>query len=228
MVVKLRALLEGRMTRAEVKAWTREVWPPGSGQGSPFTSPDANCVFDSILNLEERWGDHELVREVDLRAYLRWLGEGEAFLADDEALVVLERDLEDFAAQTGTEAIRWWLDGIGWCAAVRFCAPARGRPFVARGQFERPKWLGICTLRGDDLHDAIVDLFEALAIDDEDCWLIHPQVNLTRLPVWALWREDDNCNRFEVARFRSYAKAREQERMFTALGHKQVYWVDPA
>ncbi|MFY0534354.1 hypothetical protein [Nannocystis pusilla] len=112
--------------------------------------------------------------------------------------------------------------------SVRFCAPACGRPFVAQGLLERPKGLGICKLRGADLHDAIVDLFEALAIDDEDCSFIHPQVDLARLPVWALWHEDDSGNRFELARFRSYAKAREQARMFTARGHKQAYWVDPA
>lgn len=166
------------------------------------------------------------MREVDLRAYLRWLAEGEASLVDDEALVVLERDLEELATTTGTEAIRGWLEGIGGCVTVRSCAPACGRPFVARGLLERPKGLGICKQRGDDLHDAIIDLFEAPAIDDEDCSFIHPQADLARSPAWALWREDESGNRFEVARFRSYAKAREQARMFTARG--QVYRVDPA
>ncbi|NJK32877.1 MAG: hypothetical protein HC927_10985 [Deltaproteobacteria bacterium] len=64
-------------------------------------------------------------------------------------------------------------------------------------------------------------------MDDADVGYVHPKVDLAKLPVWALWRQDDNANRFEIARFRSYAKAYAQERMFTARGHRQTYWVDP-
>lgn len=57
---------------------------------------------------------------------------------------------------------------------------------------------------------------------------LHRDVDLARLPTWTLWREDFNNNRFEVARYHSYAKARAQEQVFTDRGHHQTYWVDPA
>ncbi|WP_346674074.1 hypothetical protein [Nannocystis sp. SCPEA4] len=41
-------------------------------------------------------------------------------------------------------------------------------------------------------------------------------------------RQDDNGNAFELARFRSHAKACAQEHVFTARGHRQLYWVEPA
>lgn len=139
MMAHIRALLEGRESRADVMAWTRSMWPPERGQGSPFRSGDAVAVFDSIWNLDARQGDQELVREIDLQAYLRWLGEGESFYGDEDELVFLAGDIEDLARRTGTEAIRWWLDGLGWQASVRFAEPARGRPFVVNASLERPR-----------------------------------------------------------------------------------------
>lgn len=228
MATTLRALLAGRVTRADVMDWARELWPPESGQGNPFRSGRAVAIFDSISNLDAEWGGGPLVRDADIRAYLRWITEGDAFLSDDEAVVVLARDIEDFAEDVGGEVIRWWLDGIGWCTEVRFCAPARGRPFLARSLLEKPGETGISKQARDDCHDAIIDLFEALSIDDDDCTFINPELELSRLPAWVLRRQDDNGNRFEVDRFKSYAKACAQADILTARGHKQFYWVDPA
>jgi len=228
LVAKLRALLEGQLTRADVMKWTHELWPPDSGQGGPFASGDAACVFDSIYTLDEQWGDGPLVRDVDVRAYLRWLTEGETFVvADDEPFVSLAGDLKALAAKVGGEACRWWFDGIGWYRQLRFCAPASGRPFLAASPIETRDRCEVCIRRGDDPREAIIDLFEALAIDDSDCKDLGPSIDLSGLPVWALWRQDDNGNRFEVARFRSYAKACLQEQIFTDRGHKQTYWVEP-
>lgn len=50
-----------------------------------------------------------------------------------------------------------------------------------------------------------------------------------RLPQrWALWRLDDNGNRFLMETFdvRGYAEAAVRD--YSARGHKQVYWVEPA
>lgn len=223
----IRAVLGGRMTRAELHAWTRELWPPNSGQGGPFRSPTAASVFDSLYVCTTDDG-RDAVRDVDLRAYLRWICEGESFLADQEPLIVLARDIDELAASAGTEAIRWWCDGLGWHVTTHFSAPAGGRPFVAHTTFERPDILEIHKQQRDDWHDAIIDLFETLAIDDADTAYIHPSVDLARLPVWTLWRQDDNGNLFEMARTRCYTKACAQERMFTARGHKQNYWVEQA
>lgn len=42
---------------------------------------------------------------------------------------------------------------------------------------------------------------------------------------WELWRQDDNGNRFLIARFDTRDAAEGEQRRFEALGHKQTYWV---
>ncbi len=45
--------------------------------------------------------------------------------------------------------------------------------------------------------------------------------------AWELWRQDDNGNRFLIARFASRVEAEDAGRRFEALAHKQTYWVQP-
>lgn len=45
---------------------------------------------------------------------------------------------------------------------------------------------------------------------------------------WALWRLDDNGNRFVVALFARRDEAEAAGRAFEAHGHKQTYWVEAA
>jgi hypothetical protein len=45
---------------------------------------------------------------------------------------------------------------------------------------------------------------------------------------WVVWRQDDNGNRFEVARKDSRAEADELAALMEARGHKQLYWVAKA
>jgi hypothetical protein len=42
---------------------------------------------------------------------------------------------------------------------------------------------------------------------------------------WTVWRQDDNGNRFEVARYGSRAEAELLAATMEARGHKQIYWV---
>jgi hypothetical protein len=42
---------------------------------------------------------------------------------------------------------------------------------------------------------------------------------------WIVWRQDDNGNRFEVARKDSRTDAEELAAVMQARGHKQLYWV---
>lgn len=228
MMAHIRALLEGRESRADVMAWTRSISPPDRGHDSPFRSGDALAVSDSICNLDARWGDQELIREIDLRAYLRWLGGGQTFHGDKETLLVVEGDIEVFAARAGTEAIRWWFDGIGWVVSVRFAEPARGRPFLGGAMLEQPRGLGITKLRSDGWNEAIVDLFEALAIDDADALYIDPRVDLGQVPVWVLYSTGDGGVRREIARFRSYAKAHAQAQSSASKTPGQKFWIEPA
>lgn len=44
--------------------------------------------------------------------------------------------------------------------------------------------------------------------------------------AWELWRQDDNGNRFRIARFASRESAEAEQRRFEALGHKQTYWME--
>lgn len=234
LVDTVRALLESRMTRAQAKAWTRELWPPDSGQGGPLRSGIAATVFDSLWNIEERDERGDVVREVDLRAYLDWLMRGDCFLGDDQPLLLLEGDIDEFGKQLGVTPFRHWVDGLGWFLGLRFCATATERPFVARmgegpgGPSTIHRVIEIYKQRSDPWHNAVIDLFETLAIDERDVGWMNPAVELEQLPRWALWREDDNANQFEIDRFRSYSKAIAQERMYTARGHRQFYWVDSA
>ncbi len=45
---------------------------------------------------------------------------------------------------------------------------------------------------------------------------------------WIVWRQDDNGNRFEVARRESRAEAEDLAATMEARGHKQMYWVAAA
>jgi hypothetical protein len=42
---------------------------------------------------------------------------------------------------------------------------------------------------------------------------------------WIVWRQDDNGNRFEVARRESRAEAEDLAAAMDRRGHKQTYWV---
>lgn len=43
---------------------------------------------------------------------------------------------------------------------------------------------------------------------------------------WRLMRQDDNGNEFEMARYSSRDEAERVAAMYTARGHKQLYWVE--
>jgi hypothetical protein len=43
--------------------------------------------------------------------------------------------------------------------------------------------------------------------------------------TWAVWRQDDNGNRFEISGGHSYEEADRLRAEFEARGHKQLYWV---
>ena len=45
---------------------------------------------------------------------------------------------------------------------------------------------------------------------------------------WAVWRQDDNGNRFLVSRHATEAEAAAVAREFERRGHKQIYSVEPS
>lgn len=44
---------------------------------------------------------------------------------------------------------------------------------------------------------------------------------------WTVWRQDDLGNRFAVATVPTQEEARELQHRHEAVGHKQIYWVEP-
>ncbi len=50
----------------------------------------------------------------------------------------------------------------------------------------------------------------------------------TQAENWAVWRQDDNGNRFLISAGHSRGKAEKIAQEFEARGHKQMYWVAPA
>ena len=44
--------------------------------------------------------------------------------------------------------------------------------------------------------------------------------------AWSLWRQDDNGNRFRIARFATNAEADAEQQRFEALAHRQIYRVE--
>lgn len=221
----LQSVLAGQTTRAELLAWLRAL--PVRDPLGPFRSGIVASVYDSLLQLDLPWPDGPLIRDVELQAYLLWLTDGcDTF--DDDLLFMLGRDIEVFAGERGAPAVRWWNQQLGWWVSLQFATPASGRLYVAHAALERPNVVGVHKQPHDDLHAALVDVFEALAIDEADVSCLHPLADLTRLPTWALWRQDDPGNRFEMARYHSQAKALAQVQLYAARGHRQTYWVEPA
>lgn len=49
----------------------------------------------------------------------------------------------------------------------------------------------------------------------------------SREKQWALWRQDDNGNRFLVSLSLTRSGARQDQESYERLGHKQCYWVEP-
>ena len=213
----LRALLEGRMTRAQVQAWAHARRP------ASFDSATAAAVFEALLGID----DEDIVRDVELRAYLDALEVGQRFVGDADPLVCLRMELDALAEQVGATPIHWWTAGLGWARELSFAALASGRPFVAIARADQPERVYVHKLARDPWQDALVELFEQLAIDDREAIGFDPQVDLAELPVWSLCREDDNGNQFEIDRYRSYAKAELYERIYTDRGHRQSYWIRP-
>lgn len=74
--------------------------------------------------------------------------------------------------------------------------------------------------------DRLSAVLEHLALDaDALCW-VHPEVDLSRLPQWSVWRMDDHGGEFRMRTFRCHAAAERFAEAFTARAHKQTYWVE--
>ncbi|WP_169734286.1 hypothetical protein [Hamadaea tsunoensis] len=46
------------------------------------------------------------------------------------------------------------------------------------------------------------------------------------MELWVVWRQDDNGNRYIVAKHETREAAEAQAQEMEARGHKQTYWVE--
>ena len=182
MLATIDAVLAGAMTRAEAMAWTVALLNTQPDRRNPFgKDPEAWTVFESLFGIDEIMSDGEpRVREVDLRSYRRWLLEEEFFIATRDPMVALRLTIDELAMKVGGEPVRFWLDGLGWHAELRFRA-ANGRPFVALCCLEQPSFVEVRFLRDDVARDALADLLELVALADDDIGL-HPSLEATGRP----------------------------------------------
>jgi hypothetical protein len=67
-----------------------------------------------------------------------------------------------------------------------------------------------------------------LTDDSTNTSMGNPDQDITGLARRIVWRQDDNGNRFEVARLDSRAAADALAARMEARGHKQTYWVAAA
>lgn len=75
--------------------------------------------------------------------------------------------------------------------------------------------------------EALSQVLEATGLDTADLGAIHPMVVVDALPVWEVWRQDDNGGVFQVRRLRCGSAAERLCAELAARGHKQIYWVAP-
>lgn len=170
----LRGFLEGRVDRDELARFARDRGskPPRGLWGA------AGAVLDSIAGADDLAAEIELggaegehiVREGDVRAYLSWLTEGEAFFADEEPFAGVELEYAALVEVIGIEPVRWWWHGLGWFWSVEFCSPATGRMFGAIGSLDHKGQRQFAVRKA--VHDtdpeaALADLIETLGLARE-------------------------------------------------------------
>jgi catechol 2,3-dioxygenase-like lactoylglutathione lyase family enzyme len=118
-----------------------------------------------------------------------------------------------------------WAARVGRAVVELYPADARGPSTVRWG------------LRVDDI-DATRARVAALGAPDhrdgDVCVVVDPDGSRVELrsdlggePLWSLWRQDDNGNRFLMNRGLSRADAERFAADFEARAHKQIYWIAP-
>ncbi len=65
------------------------------------------------------------------------------------------------------------------------------------------------------------------AADGRGPAMVWPTVEIDGDKGWAVWRQDDNGNRFLVRDALSKDDAHQTALRFEARGHKQTYWIEP-
>lgn len=221
IVTLLRGVVSGTTPRSAVTSLTREFWPTGSGQGTPFPgNTTASVVFDAIWNIEETVGDQYLLRESDLAHFVRWLSEGSETRGMTRIACVKGTPV-GFAMALDVPTVRYWVDGLGWHEALSFASPYTGRCFIGEAPLVPVHVVDILAYAPADLA-SLHDLFDTLVIDAGDLFQ-PPDLPFRR---WNLWREDDNGVRALVAEFTGRAKAEAALSRYETLRHKQFYWLE--
>lgn len=170
MISALEDLLDRRISRTDVLDMTRELWPEGSGQGNPFLrNGDASAVFESIRNIDERRGGEWIVRDCDVREYVRWLNEPTTYEGMREVACVT-KSAEEVARALGAAGTRFWFDGLGWYLSFERWSPRSERRFVVLGGLEFETGRRVATIRAThaDRADLVDDILVTFGLEERD------------------------------------------------------------
>ena len=165
MIHRLRSLAAGDATREEVESWALAL------DGKAFAGyGDANSILGCICSLTQVWGEGPLIRDLDLREYLRALDEGSGFVGADGPMAGVRRPIEWFEERYQRSATRWDFDGLGFHSYLNFASPATGRAFVACRKLEGPTRIGTQILRraSDNPEHAMTDMLRTLTLSADD------------------------------------------------------------
>ncbi|MDC0723215.1 hypothetical protein [Nannocystis bainbridge] len=233
LVQRLRGFIDGSETHAGLQAWAQAAW------GSTFEGPAvanrlATNALHDLCNADSRVPPRDLAsphifRPLDAAESLRQLQRG-TITGPFREVAGLKDPLRKFAARLDLETERHVLDGLGWFEFLQFASPGTGRVFILQRPLDHPDFDNFPTLvrasATDDAFETLRDLFETLGIDLTDVAALADEFAALDLPTRTLWRQDDNGNRAVVATFTGARKADAALQHYTALMHKQMYWLE--
>jgi hypothetical protein len=232
MIQQLRGFSGSEEDRCRIEAWTRKVFPVRERPDIFSCHGNALSIFDSIWNIRETYGSQgaPVIRVEDVVDYVEELTRGGCATMDMSPWVQLTMSFDELAQRVSRPPTRWWYDGLGWMQSVTFCSVVTGIQYSSFVQFEPPYdrpegpvFPCVNFQRDADPGEAALELLYTLEIDVSGVAQSTVQFELR----WALYRQDDNGNRFEVEKFATESGARARLAFFESMSHKQMYWLEP-
>ncbi|MFZ6184673.1 hypothetical protein [Nannocystis pusilla] len=233
LIRRLRDFIAGRETPATLQQWAQKVWGP-TQEGPATANRLATEALHDLWSADSRFpagdlGSPPIFRPVDAAETLRQLQRG-TLVGPVCEVAGLKAPLRHFATRLDLETERHVLDGLGWFEFLRFASPGTGRAFDLQRPLERRDSDNLPTLVrasiADDPQETLRDLFETLVIDHDDVAALADNFADLKPLRRTLWRQDDNGNRAVVAPFTGVRKAEAALQQYSALMHKQLYWLE--